>query len=408
MIISNPNQMKDAFFIGIFTFLLLLLPPGANTFGVLKRATPAQKVIIIMMDGFGEEYYRNSKMPSLNFIEKHGLFKVVNSLMPSVTNVNNTSICTGELPEKHGITGNSFYNSVTGTEEFMEDSSLVLSPTIFEKAGKKGIRSALFSSKKKTITLLSRGTTMAVSPETASSEWISRIGEPPSIYSCEVNYWLMKAVLYTMDHDSSINLYYIHTTDYPMHTWSPTDRESKEHLNKIDSFLALIMKAEPGAMILITADHTVKHKNLCLDIEKACINRKMPVKIAISAERDKYVKQHRGFGGISYVYLNAQNDLPKIKKLITGLKGVEEVLTREEAAKKFHLMSGRIGDLVVLGDENTVFGNLDTEYETLPANYRTHGSIHEAIVPLFVYNAPNAPAPGFFSSNYKLAAWLYK
>jgi phosphonoacetate hydrolase len=51
-----------------------------------------------MLDGFGEEYYRLSDMPTLNGMEKRGLFKVVKSLMPSVTNVNNTSICTGDLP----------------------------------------------------------------------------------------------------------------------------------------------------------------------------------------------------------------------------------------------------------------------------------------------------------------------
>jgi phosphonoacetate hydrolase len=395
------------------TLLFIILFPlflfnKTRTFVIKEKTHKSQKVIIIMMDGFGEEYYRNSKMPTLNFIEKHGLYKVVTSLMPSVTNVNNTSICTGELPEKNGITGNSFYNSATNTEEYMEDSSLLLSPTIFERAKKKGINSFLFSSKKKTISLLSRGANGSLSAETAPAEWINRIGTPPSIYSAEVNYWLMEAALYTMQHDSSINLFYIHTTDYPMHTWASTDMQSKEHLNRIDSFIARIMKAEPGAMILITADHTVKHKNLCVDIEKVCMNRGMPVKIAISAERDKYVKHHRGFGGTSYVYLNTSNDLLKIKKLIKELKGVEDVLTRDEAAKKFQLMSDRIGDLVVLGDENTVFGNLDTEYEELPDNYRTHGSIHEATVPLFVYNAYNAPAADFFSSNYKIAAWLFR
>ncbi len=107
----------------------------------------------------------------------------------------------------------------------------------------------------------------------------------------------MDAALYTMKHDSTIGLFYIHITDYPMHTWAPEEPESKEHLNKIDDYIAKIREAEPGAMLLITADHTVNHKELCLDIEKACMNRGMPIKIAISAERDKYVKHHRGFGG---------------------------------------------------------------------------------------------------------------
>src|SRR5262249_30833553 len=163
-----------------------------------------------------------------NFIEAHGIYKVVSSLMPSVTNLNNTSICTGELPSSHGITGNSFYNAEQDEEEFMEEDSLVLAPTIFERANRFGIRSALFSSKKITIRLLSRGTTVAVSPEIASQEWIKNIGTPPSIYSREVNYWLMEAALYSMRHDTSLGLFYIHTTDYPMHTWAPSDTESKE------------------------------------------------------------------------------------------------------------------------------------------------------------------------------------
>src|SRR5258706_1182575 len=162
--------MNPGFLLMIIFFSTLLLSGAAKTTVAGKKIIPQQKVIIIMMDGFGEAYYRSSDMPTLNFIEKHGIFKVVKSLMPSVTNVNNASICTGELPEKNGITGNSFYNTATGTEDFMEDASLLLSPTIFESAQKKGINSALFSSKKKSVSLLSRGTLFSLSPETASEE----------------------------------------------------------------------------------------------------------------------------------------------------------------------------------------------------------------------------------------------
>jgi phosphonoacetate hydrolase len=388
----------------IFSFIILLL--SLSVFAQTKKIT--QRVVIIMMDGFGETYYRNSDMPTLNTIEKKGLFKIVPSLMPSVTNLNNASICTGELPEKHGITGNSYYDTKTSTEEFMEDSVLLLSPTIFQRAKLHSVKSALFSSKKKTTGLLANGADQVLSPETASDDWIKKIGTPPPIYSREVNYWLMEAALFTMKHDTSIGLYYIHTTDYPMHTWAPEEKESKEHLHKIDSYIKQIEEALPGAMILITADHHVNHKDVCIDIEKVCSNHQLPVKIAISAERDKYVKHHRGFGGTSYVYLNNESDLIPVKKLLQGTKGIEQVLTREEAARQFHLMPERIGDLIVLGDRNTVFGNLDTETENLPVNYRTHGSLYEANVPLFIYNANGSPAASYFSFNYKIAAWLYR
>ena len=37
--------------------------------------------------------------------------------------------------------------------------------------------------------------------------------------------------------------------------------------------------------------------------------KKELLEMAVSAERDKYVKHHRGFGGTSYVYINDENDL---------------------------------------------------------------------------------------------------
>ena len=78
--------------------------------------------------------------------------------MPSVTNANNASICCGVLPEQHGITGNSFFDERTGREEYMETADLLLSPTLFQRAKKQGVTSALLSCKKKTTTLLSNGT----------------------------------------------------------------------------------------------------------------------------------------------------------------------------------------------------------------------------------------------------------
>jgi phosphonoacetate hydrolase len=78
----------------------------------------------------------------------------------------------------------------------------------------------------------------------------------------------MEAALYSMQHDTSLSLFYIHTTDYPMHTWAPGDPESKEHLKKMDEYIDRIMKAEPGAMILITADHTLNHNLFALILKR--------------------------------------------------------------------------------------------------------------------------------------------
>ncbi|OQP64488.1 nucleotide pyrophosphatase [Niastella vici] len=372
-----------------------------------SAAYTQQRVIILMVDGLGLDYISSSAMPTLQSWKQKGLYKTVQSVFPSVTNTNNTGICCGAWPAQHGITGNSFLNLQTGQEEYMETTELVLAPTIFNRAAKQGVSSALLSSKKKTITLLSNGADLKLTAESPSREWIDRLGPAPDIYSPEINYWLLKAGIWLLKHESRFQCVYMHTTDYPMHSWPPEDERSKTHLQTLDSLFQQLQEAAPDAAILLTADHGMNHKTQCWDLEKALEKRGAPIKIAISAERDKYLKHHRGFGGTSYVYLNQPGDEEKVRRIGKQLAGVEEVLTRAEAAERFHTMPGRIGDLVVLGDKNTVFGNLDAEREDLPASYRTHGSLHEATIPLFVYNAKQAPKPDYFKHNMDLAKWLY-
>lgn len=390
-------------------FLSLSLAFGfCQTVIAQKKQTP-QRVIVIMMDGFGNDYYRNSDMPTLNRMEKQGIYKVVPSLMPAVTHVNNASIITGTTPLVNGITGNVFLNPSTGKEEYMENNELLLSPTIFERAEKAGVKSILFSCKTKTVLTFKKGANEVISRDTATPEWKERLGAPPEIYSREINYWMMDAALYSLKHNPQYGLTYIHTTDYPMHTWAPESTESKEHLRKIDEYIAKLILTAPDAAILITADHNVKHKSFVWDLEKVLATCGSPIKAAISPEKDRYFKHHLGFGGSAYVYLNEQKDSSKVKQALLGFKGVEEVLNRQQAAKRFSLMPERIGDLMVLGDSTTVFGHLEKgESEDLPKNYRSHGSLYEAQVPIFIFNAKGAPSSAYFTHNYKLASWLYQ
>ena len=90
----------------------------------LKDLFQKKRVVIIMFDGFGRNYYKNAPMPFLKSIEKNGFYKEVDALMPTVTNANNASICSGTFPEENGITGNSFLDE-NGKEEYMESKELM-------------------------------------------------------------------------------------------------------------------------------------------------------------------------------------------------------------------------------------------------------------------------------------------
>jgi phosphonoacetate hydrolase len=368
----------------------------------------SQRTVVIMFDGFGLDYLAQSNMPTLRRWQREGLYKQVNGMMPSVTNANNSSICCGVFPKEHGITGNSYFDQLTGHEEYMETADLLLAPTLFEHGAKVGVSSALISSKKKTISLLSKGTTIALTPEEAPAEWVARLGPAPDIYSREINYWTVRAAIDILKHQPEIQCLYVHTTDYPMHTWAPETPESKEHLKTIDTLLGEACEAAPDAAFLLTADHGMNHKTRAYDLDKTLAASGIPIRISISAERDRYVKHHLGLGGAAWIYLNHPEDKKKVMDVLTGLAGVESVITREEAVSKFGLYGPRIDDLCVFGDRDTVFGVLEQASGELPSTYRSHGSMHELDIPLFVFNAKGAPPASYFKHNVDLTRWLYR
>jgi phosphonoacetate hydrolase len=365
--------------------LLALALPAAR----IGMSVPARKrrAVVVMLDGFGLEYYDASAMPTLKKWAAEGVFARVQGQMPAVPNTNNASICCGVPASVHGITGNSYLNRETGQEDFMEDAALLLAPTLFQKAARQNLVSGLFTAKKKTASLLKAGTSVVVSAETPSAELEKRYGTAPDIYSLEINYWLWDVVIDHLAQRRALDVLYVHTTDYPMHMHAETSTESLKHLANIDAKLAEAAHAAPDAAFYISADHGMNHKTRAWDLDKACANRESPIRLAVSAERDKYPKHHRGLGGIAWVYLRRPSDVSRVGGVIQKLDGVEQVLTREEAAEAFDLMPQRIGDLVITGDRDTVFGNLEQESEKLDAGYRSHGSRYELAVPLVIHDA---------------------
>jgi phosphonoacetate hydrolase len=367
-----------------------------------------QRTVVIMFDGFGVDYLNESKMPVLGQWKRDGLYKQVTGLMPSVTNINNASICCGVWPEEHGIVGNSYFDEKRGVEDYMEAPELLLAPTLFERAGRQGVKSALLSSKAKTITFLLRGAEIVLTAENPTPDWVQKLGPAPSIYSSEINYWLLRAAIDVLKNRPDIGCLYVHTTDYPMHMWPPEAPESKEHLARLDDLFGQAMTAAPDAAFLVTADHGMNAKTRCYDLEKVCARQGVPLRKAFSAGRDRYVKHNRGCSGAAYVYLKRPQDGGRVREILAGVKGCERVLLREAAAKEYKLMASRIGDLVVWGDKDTVFGEMDMEQMNFSGDLRSHGCLHELNIPLFIYNAKKLPSSDYFHHNLDLARWLYR
>ena len=60
-----------------------------------------------------------------------------------------------------------------------------------------------------------------------------------------------------------------------------------------------------------------------------------------------------------------------MKEALLTLPGIEKAYSRAEAVDRFRVMGDRIGDLVILGDKETVFGELEeNESDERPQAYR--------------------------------------
>ncbi len=345
-----------------------------------------RKCIILMLDAFGIDYFSVSDMPSLKKIAADGFFREGSSVFPSLTNANNFSIICGSFPETHGVTANCYLDAATGKPSFLEEKGFLKSPTLFEKAREGGMKSALVTGKSKTLLIAGSFVDFGAAAQDCDAQSARLFGAPPDIYSSEVNEWILRAGITLLDNSDNIDVLYLHTTDYAMHMWPPEDERSLGHLAKIDALIGEIANRYPDAVLLITADHGMNAKTVCIDCAKTLAENSLPVRIAISPVADRLVKHHGGHGGVSYLYLNDPASREPVIEFLSELDGVDEALAAREAAEKYRLDPERIGDIVVAADLTTVFGSLPEARTNLGPSYRNHGSRFEQRIPLIARN----------------------
>ena len=356
----------------------------------------AGTTVVICVDGLDPEYLEACETPNLTRLGGMGFLKTGQCMMPSVTNVNNVSLVTAAYPDTHGISSNYRLVRETGKEIYMESGEYVLAETMFQRLERRGGKSALVTSKDKLRTLLADGATIAVSSEQAP-EWVVReVGAPPPIYSLEVNGWVVEAASFIMSRCEDLDVVYISTTDYAMHTYAPEEPESQRHLSILDEAVGELVESYPDVTLLLTADHGMSRKRRMVDLEGALERYGMRA-VAVPIIKDRYTVHHSNLGGCSYVYVDyvdpgsgdrrgpkTGDALVEALKVLGETPGVEEALSQEEAVDRFRLHRERIGDIVVTGEPDVVFG--DPSETEMPPRLRSHASTHERQVPLLGYN----------------------
>jgi phosphonoacetate hydrolase len=379
-----------------------------------RYARPQAPVVVVCVDGCEPDYITQAiqagAAPFLRRMARQGASLIADCVVPSFTNPNNLSIVTGVAPAAHGISGNYFYDVATGREVMMNDPSYLRVPTLLAEFAKAGAKVAVVTAKDKLRTLLGHGLEgICFSAEKADRATVQEcgiadvpalVGRPvPSVYSAELSEFVFAAGVKLLE-TRRPDLMYLSTTDYVQHKCAPGTPEANAFYAMMDGYLAQLDAL--GAVIVLTADHGMSPKTdaggrprviyLQEALDRLLGHEHARVILPIT---DPYVVHHGALGSFATVYLPDAASTEAAREMIQDLDGIDLVLGREEAARRFELPPDRIGDLVVVSDRLTVLGTREASHDLsgLTVPLRSHGGISEQKVPILVNRALRDLAP---------------
>jgi len=365
--------------------------------------------VVICLDGSADEYLdaalARGRMPNLQSLSVRGYRGLARGAMPSLTNVNNTSIVTGAPPRVHGIGGNYFFDPSSGQEVMMNSSAFLRCETIFPAAQRAGRRVAVVTAKEKLRDIFASGL-LALGGIAFSSEKAREakrethgidaletlVGPTPQVYSGEASLYVLKAGVKLIEHKVA-DFLYLSTTDFMQHKFAPETEDALAFYAGIDEQLGHLLRL--GAVVGLTADHGMNAKQkadgspnvVYLESE---LGRKFGAGFRVILPiTDPYVVHHGALGSFAQVHLPPGMAAALVMDFLRFVPGVTEVLDRACAARWMELPEERMGDLVVCSGRDVVLGRTPEWHDltVLKEGLRSHGGRYEEMVP-FVLSAP--------------------
>lgn len=345
------------------------------------------KVLIIVIDGCAPEYLTSDTAPNIyRLCAEKGFVKTVQGAVPTVTNVNHACILSGCWPEETHVVGNYYYERATGASGFIEEKGFMKAPTILQKYKEAGARTALLTVKGKILGVYGEGADLGISVQNPDKILIDRLGltEPPAVSSLESTAWIMDAA-YACIQQEAPEFVYCTTNDYVMHHYGPQEQTAKALIKVIDDCVQKIHMLEPDRQIYITADHGMNRKTTIVNLQYISEEAGFHV-VCVPPLKDRYIENHPyQEGGVLYLYLKDSCEDEEYIRFISRHPAVQTVLTSEEAAVRYHLPVGEIGDYVVFAARDCAFGEFEGSLLKTD-DVRTHGSLEERLVPLAAIN----------------------
>jgi phosphonoacetate hydrolase len=371
-----------------------------------RYRTPERPTVVICYDGCDPAYIdrgiADGILPTIASFRKSGFYAIAQSVVPSFTNPNNTSIVTGVPPAVHGISGNYYLDRATGEERMITDGSLMRCGTILAAMSKAGVKTAAVTAKDKLRLMLARGLNginfssehadRAVPAHNGIGDVEAMVGRrKPDQYSGDLSLYVLDAGLRLLERQAA-TLLYLSLSDFIQHAHAPGTREADAFNRAVDDRLAAMV--EMGATVGVVADHGMNDKSKPGgEPNVVFLQEELDARFGEGAVRvicpitDPFVRHHGALGSFVRVYARKARNLEALMAASRTLPGVEAVLDGPAAASRFELPLDLEGDFVVLGDAGTVIGATRAEHDLSGLaghRLRSHGGLGEQKVPFMV------------------------
>ena len=312
-----------------------------------RYRTPERPTIVICYDGCDPAYIdrgiADGILPTIASFRRDGFYAIADSVVPSFTNPNNTSIVTGVPPAVHGISGNYYLDRATGEERMITDGSLMRCGTILAAMSKAGVKTAAVTAKDKLRLMLARGleginfssehADRATPAANGIGEVEAMVGRPkPDQYSADLSLYVLDAGLKLLERKAA-TLLYLSLSDFVQHAHAPGAPEADAFNRGVDDRIAAMIAA--GAVVGVVADHGMNDKSRAdgtpnvVFLEEE-LNRRFgdgTVRV-ICPITDPFVRHHGALGSFVRVYAKRPGDIEPMMAASRALPGVELVLDR--------------------------------------------------------------------------------
>jgi phosphonoacetate hydrolase len=378
-----------------------------------RYAWPDRPLAVVVIDGgdpaYLQQFLGEGAIPHIARFMQEGFAVVAEGTVPSFTCPNNMSIVTGTPASRHGISGNFYLDTATGEAVVMTGPELLRGDTILKGFADAGAKVVAITAKDKLRRQLGKGLDVSRGSVCFSSEKADRctlaengienvlefVGQPlPGMYSMELSLFVLDAGIKLLE-TGHRDLLFLSLTDWVQHKYAPHEAEARRFYQALDRRFGRL--AELGATVALTADHGMNDKSNAAgepnviwlqDILDARFG-KGDTKV-ICPITDAFVAHHGALGGFVRVWCRGLATPREIIATIRGVPGVELVLDKEAACRRFDLPADREGDVVVIAEADVCIGASEKEHDLSGLEghrLRTHGGVSEAKVP-FILSRP--------------------